>query len=108
MRADGNTMQAQKQRTPSMVTIGSQVTWYPKSQRWRVEVIYPSTMKAAFIKHSVLADIAELDSHDPDLAAGLIQIHRGEIEEIIGMAELENWPDKLGVLPQGVDGLYQR
>lgn len=101
-------MQAQKHKNPSIVTIGSHVTWYPKSQRWRVEVVYPSTMKAAFITHSVLADVADLDSHDAELAAGLVQIHRAEIEEIIGMAELENWPDKLGVLPQGIDGVYER
>jgi hypothetical protein len=31
-----------------------------------------------------------------------------EIEELIVMAELKNWPDKLGVLPEGIEGVYQR
>lgn len=55
-----------------------------------------------------MVDVAEVDAHDPELVAGLVQIHRAQIEEIIGMAELENWPDKLGILPQGIDGVYQR
>ena len=101
-------MKAQHQKASGLVIIGSQVTWYPKSERWQIEVVHPSAMKAAFIKHSVLVDIAEVDSHDAEVVAGLVQIHRAEIEEIIGMAELENWPDSLGVLPQGIDGMYQR
>jgi hypothetical protein len=98
-----------KQRdVPHLITIGSQVTWYPKSQRWRVEVVYPSTMKAAFIRHDVLIGITEADSYDPEIVAGLVQMHRMEIEEAIVTAELQNWPDRLGVLPQGIDGVYQR
>lgn len=46
----GTAMKAQHQKVPGVVTVGSQVTWYPKSERWRVEVVHPSTMKAAFIK----------------------------------------------------------
>ena len=31
------------------VTIGSQVSWYPKAERWRIEVTDPQTMKAVWI-----------------------------------------------------------
>jgi hypothetical protein len=104
----GPVVKPQQQEASHLVTIGSQVTWYPKAERWRIEVVYPSTMKAAFIRHDILVDIAKVDSRDPEVVAGLVQIHRTEVEEVIVLAELENWPDKLGVLPQGVDGVYQR
>jgi hypothetical protein len=98
----------QQQEVPQLVTIGSQVTWYPKSERWRIEIAHPSTMKAAFIRHEVLIGVIDVESHDPEVVAGLVQIHRMEIEELIVMAELKNWPDKLGVLPEGIEGVYQR
>lgn len=101
-------MKPQQQEASHLVIIGSQVTWYPKSERWRIEIIHPSTMKAAFIRHDVLAGITTVNSHDPEVVAGLVQIHRMEIEEVIVLAELQSWPDKLGVLPQGIDGVYQR
>ena len=101
-------MKAQRQDASPLVTIGSQVTWYPKAERWRIEVVHPSAMKAAFIRHDILVGITEVDAHDPDVVAGLVQIHRMEIEDAIVMAELANWPDKLGVLPQGIDGVYKR
>ena len=31
------------------VTLGSQVSWYPKAERWRIEVTDPQTMKAVWI-----------------------------------------------------------
>jgi hypothetical protein len=104
----GKTAKLQQQEVPQLVTIGSQATWYPKSERWRIEVIHPSTMKAAFIRHEILIGVTDVDSHDPEVVAGLVQMHRMEIEELIVMAELKNWPDKLGVLPQGIEGAYQR
>ena len=90
------------------VTLGSHVSWYPKAERWRIEVADPQTMKAVWIDHRVLARITEVDTRDPELIAGLVQIYRAEIEEHIQLAEKENWRDALGVLPQGLDGFYQR
>jgi hypothetical protein len=93
-------LKAQLNEPRYRVTIGSQVTWYPKSERWRIEVAGSLTMQAVFIKHCILAGITEVDSDDPKVVAGLVQIHREAIEEAIGVAETENWPDRLGVLPQ--------
>ena len=90
------------------VTLGSQVNWYPKAERWCIEVTDPETMKAVWISHSVLCRITEVDTHDPTLASGLVQIYRTEIEQHIERAEMENWKDAFGVLPQGADGFYQR
>jgi hypothetical protein len=40
--------------------------------------------------------------------AGLVQVHRSSIEELISDAEMEQWPDRLGILPHGIDGFYKR
>lgn len=90
------------------VTIGSQVTWYPKAQRWRIDVVEPSTMTAVYITHDTLARIIAADSRDPDVIAGLLQLHRDTIEESISDAEMEQWPDRLGILPHGIDGFFSR
>lgn len=82
------------------VTLGSHVNWYPKAERWRIEVTYPQTMKAVWIIHNVLRRITEMDTHDPELVSGLVRIHRAEIEQHIQRAEMENWKDALGVLPR--------
>ena len=90
------------------ITLGSDVTWFPKAEKWRIEVTVPHTMKAVWIDHTVLCGITEVDARDPELVSGLVQIHRAEIEQHIQRAEMENWRDALGVLPQGVDGFYHR
>ena len=90
------------------VTLGSQVSWYPKAERWRIEVTDPQTMKAVWIAHDVLRRITDVDTRDPELVSGLVQIYRAEIEHHIRQAEMENWKDSLGVLPQGLDGYYHR
>ena len=90
------------------VTIGCEVEWFPKAERWRIEVVEPTAMKAVFITHSALAIIIGDDSHDPAVVAGLVQMHRAVIEETISAAEAETWVDRLGVLPQGLEGLYRR
>ena len=46
------------------VTLGSHVSWYPKAERWRIEVADPQTMKAVWIDHRVLARITEVDTRD--------------------------------------------
>ena len=100
---------AQRQATNDhSVTLGSQVSWYPKAERWRIEVTDPHTMKAVWIAHDVLRRITEMDTRDPELVSGLVQIYRAEIEQHIRRAEMENWKDSLGVLPQGLDGYYHR
>ena len=42
------------------------------------------------------------------LVSGLVQVNRAGIEQHIKRAEMGNWKDSLGVLPQGMDGFYQR
>jgi len=39
---------------------------------------------------------------------GLVHVYRAEIEQHIRRAEMENWKDALGVLPQSLDGFYHR
>jgi hypothetical protein len=90
------------------VRIGSQVSWYPKAERWRIEVADPQTMKAVWIAHDVLRRITEVDTRDTKMVSGLVQIYRAEIEQHIRRAEMENWKESLGVLPQGVDGYCHR
>jgi hypothetical protein len=90
------------------VTLGSHVSWYPKSERWRIEIAKPKEMGAVWIAHKVLCGITEVDTLDPELISGLVQIHRTAIEQHIGLAEMENWKEALGVLPQGTDGFYSR
>jgi hypothetical protein len=86
------------------VTLGSHVNWYPKAERWRIEVTYPQTMKAVWIAHNVFRRITEMDTHDPELVSGLVRIHRAEIEQHIQRAEMENWKDALARRSaQGVD-----
>lgn len=48
-------------------------------------------MKAVWIAHRVLRRIAEVDTRDPELVSGLVQINRAEIEQHIRRAEMENW-----------------
>ena len=90
------------------VTLGSHVSWYPKAERWRIEVVEPKEMKAVWIAHKALCSITAVDTLDPDLVSGLVQVHRTAIEQHISLAEMENWKDALGVLPQGLDGFYHR
>lgn len=90
------------------VTIGTEVSWYPKSERWRIEVVEPSKMTAVWISHDVLSNIIESETRDPDMISDLVQAHRTAIEEHIGLAEMESWKNGFGVLPQGIDGYYQR
>ena len=90
------------------VTLGSHVSWFPKSERWLIEVTVPQTMQAVWISHDALCRITEVDTRDPAVISGLVQIHRSEIEQHIRRAEMENWKDALGVLPKGQDGFYQR
>jgi hypothetical protein len=90
------------------VTIGNHVTWLPKSERWRIEVMEPPAMKAVFISHVALVRITVVNGSNSDEVAGLVQIHRVEIEEAIAIAEMQNWPDKLGILPEGLNGFYER
>lgn len=90
------------------VTIGSQVSWYSKAERWHIEVIDPQTMKAVWITHDVLRRIIEADTLGAELVSGLVQVYRAEVEQHIRRAEMENWKDSLGVLPQGLDGYYHR
>jgi len=65
-------------------------------------------MTAVYVTHVALTRIIATDSHDPGVIAGLIQVHRTAIEESISDAEMENWPDRLGILPHGKDGFYTR
>lgn len=90
------------------VTLGSHVSWYPKAERWRIEIAKPKEMGAVWIAHKVLCGITEVDTLDAELISGLVQIHRTAIEQHIGLAEMENWKEALGVLPQGTDGFYSR
>ena len=90
------------------VTIGVQVAWYPRAERWRIDVVEPSTMIAIYITHGALTQIIGTNSLDPCIIAGSVQVHRTAIEELISDAETENWPDRLGVLPHGKDGFYSR
>jgi len=90
------------------VTIGTQVAWYEKANRWRIDVVEPSTMTAVYITHGALTRIIATDSRDPGVTAGLVQVHRAAIEELISDAEMENWPDRLGILPHGKGGFYSR
>ena len=101
-------MSARPKHLTYPVTIGSQVTWYPKAQRWRIDVVEPSTMTAVYITHDALSKIIAVDSHDPEVIAGLLQVHRDTIEESISDAEMEHWPDRLGILPHGIDGFFTR
>ena len=65
-------------------------------------------MIAVYITHDALAKIIVVDSRAPEVIAGLLQVHRTIIEEYISDAEMEHWPDRLGVLPHGIDGFYSR
>jgi len=80
----------------SPVTLGSSVSWFPKSERWRIEVTDPQTMKAVWLSHNVLCDITEVVTRDPELVSGLVQIYRAEIEQHIRRARswrfLRTWP----------------
>jgi len=38
----------------------------------------------------------------------VVHVYRAEIEQHIRRAEMENWKDALGVLPQSLDGFYHR
>lgn len=101
-------MNARAKHLAYPVTIGSQVTWYQKAQRWRIEVVEPPTMTAVYITHDALTRIIATDSRDPEVIAGLLQVHSTTIEESISDAEMEHWPDRLGILPHGKDGFYSR
>ena len=90
------------------VTIGSQVGLVSKGREWRIEVTDPQTMKAVWITHDVLGRIIEAEALGAELVSGLAQIYRAEIERHIKRAEMENWKDFVGGLPQGMDGFYQR
>ena len=83
-------------------TIGSSVSWFPKAEHWRIEISGSPTLQAVFMKHARLVQIAEIDTHDPEVVAGLVQIHRGAIEDSIEIAASEGWPDRLGLIPQRV------
>jgi hypothetical protein len=52
------------------VTLGSQVRWYPKAERWRIEVTDPQTMKAVWITHEALRRIVEADTLGAELVSG--------------------------------------
>ena len=108
LRDAGGNVSARPKNLAYPVTIGAQVTWYPKSERWRIEVVEPSSMTAVYITHEALVRITRADSHDPGVIAGWLQVHRDVIEELIGDAEMEHWPDRIGILPHGTDGFYQR
>jgi hypothetical protein len=86
-------------------TLGIDVKWYPKSERWRIEVAGSPTLQAVFIAHSTLVGITAVDTYDPDVVAGLIQIHRDAIEDTIAVAKMEGWPDKLGLLPHSIHSM---
>lgn len=86
----------------SVPALGSSATWFPKAERWRIEITGSPTLEAVFISHTTLVQITDVDTHDPDLVAGLVQIHHGAIEESINAAAMAGWPDRLGVLPQRV------
>ena len=101
-------MSARPKNLAYPVTIGAQVAWYPKAERWRIEVVEPSSMTAVYITHDALVRVTREDSHDPGVIAGCLLVHRDAIEELISNAEMEQWPDRLGILPHGVDGFYQR
>jgi hypothetical protein len=90
------------------VVIGNSVTWFEKANRWRIDVVEPAAMTAVYILHDTLTKIVGEDSHDPAVIAGLVQVHRSSIEELISDAEMEQWPDRLGILPHGIDGFYKR
>jgi hypothetical protein len=92
-------MNAQPNVNRYRVSIDNQVTWYAKAERWRIKVVGSPTMEGVFIAHKTLIGITEVDSYDLGEVAGLVQIHRDAIEESIGVAEMENWPDRLGILP---------
>lgn len=80
--------------------LGSSVTWFPKAERWRIEITGSPTLEAVFIAHATLVRITDVDTHDPDLVAGLVQIHHVAIEESINAAAVAGWPERLGVLPK--------
>jgi len=83
-------------------TLSGDVMWYPKAERWRIEIVDSKTLQGVFVKHSTLVEIIDLDSLDPAVVAGLVQIHRDKIEDCIASAEAENWPEKLGLLPHNI------
>jgi hypothetical protein len=86
-------------QTKSPETIGSEVKWYPKAERWCIEIAGSPTLQGVFIKHSTLVGITDVETHDPAIMAGLVQIHRDTIEKCIAAAQMENWHDKYGLLP---------
>lgn len=65
-------------------------------------------MTAVYITHDALTRIIGVDSRDSEVIAGLLQVHRETIEESISDAEMEHWPDRLGILPHGIDGFFSR
>ena len=89
------------------VTLGSQVSWYPKAERWRIEVTDPQTMKAVWIAPR-RASSHYRSGHARSGVGFRFGSNPPSREQHIRQAEMENWKDSLGVLPQGSDGYYHR
>lgn len=88
--------------SPTPDTIGCEVTWYPKSERWRIEIVGSATLQGVFMTHRNLVSITAVDTYDTAVIAGLVQLHRDTIEQCIATARAENWHDKHGLLPHSI------
>jgi|RhiMethySRZTD1v2_1073278.scaffolds.fasta_scaffold18233_12 hypothetical protein len=83
------------------VKLGQDVSRHQGRWMWRIEVLEPDTMVAAWFTHEYLSAILGTDSHGAATVRKLVQRRRDEIQECISIAWMEHWPDELGIRPEG-------
>jgi hypothetical protein len=89
------------------VSLGRSVTWNPATRKWRVEVVSPRRMTAAFLDEDLMAKIVGTESHDERLVSDLVQRERVVVESHISLSWMEHWPEELGISYEGrPDGFY--
>lgn len=80
-----------------IVQLSGSVDYDPQDDLWRFVVAVPEELAAALISGSTVRSLLDTQSQDPVIIRNLINQHFDRVEKWVASAEMNKWPEEMGV-----------